>query len=41
MPNPILKEFPHGFLTERLLIRIPLKVLYNAIQASKEELSLM
>lgn len=42
MKHPILKDFPHEFYTERLLIRSPLpgdgKVVFDAIQASKHEL---
>lgn len=40
--NPILKEFPHQFETDRLLIRMPKqgdgKALYEAVQASTKEL---
>ncbi|WP_412759149.1 GNAT family N-acetyltransferase [Neobacillus mesonae] len=42
MLNPILKEFPEEFSTERLLIRMPRpgdgKVVYDAIKASIDEL---
>ncbi|SEU10068.1 Protein N-acetyltransferase, RimJ/RimL family [Salinibacillus kushneri] len=40
--NPILLDFPHGFETERLFIRLPKpgdgRVVYPAIQASINEL---
>lgn len=42
MKDPILKDFPHEFITERLCIRMPLpgdgEVVFQAIQASKSEL---
>ncbi|PAV30685.1 GNAT family N-acetyltransferase [Virgibacillus profundi] len=42
MQNPILKEFPHEFQTERLLIRLPLPgdgaLIYPAIRESKQDL---
>ncbi|MFA1822591.1 GNAT family N-acetyltransferase [Virgibacillus oceani] len=44
MKKAILKDFPNEFRTERLLIRLPLpgdgKAVYEAIQASKDELKL-
>lgn len=40
--KPILKEFPHEFTSERLLLRMPMpgdgKIVYDAIQASLDEL---
>lgn len=40
--NPVLKEFPEEFTTERLIIRMPRpgdgKVVYEAIKASMKEL---
>lgn len=42
MQNPILKEFPHEFYTERLLIRLPqpgdAEAVFDAINASKQDL---
>lgn len=40
--NPILRDFPSEFYTERLLVRMPMpgdgKVVFDAIEASLEEL---